>query len=148
MVPDPAPIVEASVSLPDGVHDRKNALYTKKVTNAVLGSPVAQSVKKTSKSKGEINVDAVLETPRRSNRLANKPKSDLNMEQQATILLMKKCGTYDEDDLVAPEKGEQLGQKFVEPLDEELVENLRETFGLPKVGEAGCLAAIAVNAEA
>lgn len=61
---------------------------------------------------------------------------------------MKKYGTLEEDEHLMPEKGEQFIEMFIVPLKEEVVDNLRDTFGLPKVGGAECLAALAVNAEA
>ena len=66
------------------------------------------------------------ETKRRGTRLANRSKSTLTMEQQATALLMKKCGILvaqkirkcgilGEDESLVPEV-DKFREEFVDPL--------------------------------
>lgn len=99
------------------------------------------------KGKGKENLDSsnneVTDSKRRSGRLANKPKSNLTMEQQATQLLMKKCGTLE---------GEQAGieefaHEFIAPIQNVTVKGYRGLFGLPEAGEADILHEVAVEAD-
>lgn len=83
---------------------------------------------------------------RRRTRLASKPKSALNMEQQATTLLMKKCGLLQEKEALNQAKEEEFRAKFVQPMEDNMVTNYRDTFGLQVVEGTDCLGAMAIHA--
>jgi len=70
------------------------------------------------------------------------------MEQQATALLMKKCGTLNEDGVPDQTTMAQFTTQFVAPLVDDTVSNYREVFGLPEEGGVNTFAALAINAEA
>ena len=68
------------------LQDSTNLPYTRKLARSLLNTPLPK------KASVESAASAQQDTKRRSTRLANKLKSDLTVEQQATALLMKKCG--------------------------------------------------------
>lgn len=90
----------------------------------------------------------VKESKRRSTRLANRPKSDLNMEQLATALLMKKCGILEEDKQPDQQTEERFRSQFVAPLIPEKVGSYREAFGLSEAGGVDCLGVLSIHADA
>ena len=122
-----------------------NLPYTKKIASAVLATPV---VKRDADDSQLQTTQPTRESKRRSTRLANKPKSDLTLEQQATILLMKKCGTFEGQNDKEPPTVEKITDQFVGPLKEDTVSEYRVLFGLPEEGDADSYGAIAIHAEA
>ena len=115
-------------------------LYTKAIPTALLVTPV--------KKAGGSMVEIGSQTKRKSTRLASKPRSGLTMEQQATALLLKKCGAA--DDAAGPAHVAQttLATKFVAPIVKDTVSNYRDLFGLPEGDGADKFAAITIDAEA
>ena len=80
----------------------------------------------------------------KSERIASRPKSNLTMQEQATRLLMKKCGIVDTNKNLEQGQQEKFRQQFVEPMKEMTVQGLRETFWL-NGNEADPLDAIALE---
>lgn len=82
----------------------------------------------------------------KNERLANKPKTVLSMQEQATQLLMNKCGIL--DDKKKPGEADRLNfsVQFTEPLIDKTVEGFRETFGLNEL-QGGPFAALACEAD-
>lgn len=95
---------------------------TKKMVNSILATPVRKERNATVETSNQ------KDSKRRSTRLANKPKSDLTMEQQATKI--------------------EFRNQFVAPLVDDTVTNYREVFGLLEEGGVDTLAALVINAEA
>ncbi|RLN38860.1 hypothetical protein C2845_PM01G27360 [Panicum miliaceum] len=116
--------------------------FTKKLAKPILDTPPAKKVC------SDKQVSAPQDSKRRSTRLANKPKSDLTAEQQATALLMKKCGALGETSKQGSATVEEFTKQFVGPLQDDTVSGCRELFGLPDEEGADPLSAIAIHAEA
>ncbi|RLN23877.1 hypothetical protein C2845_PM07G31260 [Panicum miliaceum] len=95
----------------------------------------------------ETQSEAEAKGKRKSTRLANKPKSNLTMEEQATWLLMKKCGTLDDIGPVSSEEKSRFREEFVEPLAPASVSGYRGMFGLDATDGSNPLSALAVEAE-
>lgn len=116
--------------------------YTKKVVKPILGTPASKNAGPASEISNQ------KDSKRRSTRIASKPKSDLTMEQQATALLMRKCGVLAEG--ATPDKATEAAfqTRFVEPMVTDTISSYRETFGLPEEGGVDALAALVINAEA
>ena len=129
---------QGDVVYTDGDEQQGKLIYTKKIRKSLLETLV-QKVKETLES---------TQKERRSTRLASKPKSALNMEQQATTLLMKKCGLLQEKEALNQAKEEEFRAKFVQPMEDNMVTNYRDTFGLQVVEGTDCLGAMAIHAEA
>lgn len=83
---------------------------------------------------------------RKSERIASRPKSNLTMQEQATRLLMKKCGIVDTNKNLEEGQQEKFRLQFVEPMKEMTVQGLRETFRL-NGNEADPLDAIALEGD-
>ena len=118
---------------------------TKHLNSAILNSPA--TVNSARRTKGKENIGSsykeITDSKRRSERLANKPKCNLTMEEQATKLLMKKIGTLD-----AQQDGiDKFAQEFTRPIQTETVKGYRELFDLPEVGEPDILNEVALEAE-
>lgn len=108
--------------------------------------PASQPLRNKCKGKENVEKAGPTDSHRKSSRLANKPKSNLTMAEQATQLLMKKCGVL-VDDKVADEKDNgKFRTKFVVPMEAAVVNGLRDTFGLDGEGN-GPLSAVAIDAE-
>ena len=71
------------------LRDSTNLLFTKKLDMPLMHTPPPN------KPSRDIAASGQTQAKRRSTRLASRPKSDLTMEQQATALLMRKCGVGD-----------------------------------------------------
>ena len=123
------------------LRDSTNLPYTKKLRRPILSTPPAKKAL-------EINpVSAQQDTKRRSRRLANKPKSDLTMEVQATALLMKKCGATEGGQHQHTTMVEEFTETFVEPLVDDTVSGYREMFGLQNDEGADPFGTIAIHAD-
>ena len=117
-------------------------LYTKKVAKSILITPVLKKRNTAAEMSGLKN------SKRRSTRLANRPKSDLTMEQQATALLMKKCGTLNEDGVPDQTTMAQFTTQFVAPLVDDTVQTTGKCLGCRRKEGSNTFAALAINAEA
>jgi hypothetical protein len=114
-------------------------IFTKKLNQSVLVTPAP-------KEKEAIVTSEQKE--RRSICLANEPKTALNMEQQATALLMKKCGILKETEAPDQGKEEAFRKQFVDPIQDDTVTSYREAFGLQPAGGTDSFSAIVLHAEA
>ena len=120
-------------------------IYSKKIAGALLTPPCARGFRP------DLNESTAKEQPqtkRKSIRIANKPKIDLTMEQQATVLLMKKCGLVDDGDPMVKDKIAKFPEQFAGKLKEDAVGGYRDLFGLDNVGSADALSALAIHADA
>jgi hypothetical protein len=123
------------------------APFTKQLQKAILTSPA--TVKPARKPKGKENLGSntkeMTDSKRRSVRLANKPKSNLTMEEQATQLLMKKSGTLEAD----CDGGtiDKFAHQFTEPMKNVDVKDYRVLFDFPEVGETDPLHEEVLEAE-
>jgi hypothetical protein len=70
------------------------------------------------------------------------------MEQQATALLMKKCGLLEEKEVMEPAKEEKFRTQFVAPMQDDSATNYRDMFGLQIVEGTDSLSAIGIHADA
>lgn len=77
--------------------------------------------------------------------MANKPKTDLTMEQQATTILMKKCGIIEGSQPTAADEG-KFRERFVDPMKDEAVDNIREYLGMQE-GGSDTFSAVAIHAD-
>ena len=119
------------------VNSGEEMIFTKKLNQSVLVTPAP-------KEEGTVTS----EQKERSIRLANKPKSALNMEQQAAALLMKKCGLLKETEALDQGKEEEFRNQFVDPIQEGTVTSYWEAFGLQPAGGTDSFSAIVLHAEA
>jgi hypothetical protein len=124
---------------------------TKEVPKALLPCPSVNNVNISAKaaknkSKGKENVESgkagLIDSQRKSIRLANKPKTNLTMAEQATQLVMKKCGVLEAGKVAAEEDHGRFRTQFVEPTKTDTVGDLSETFGISNIGEASPLGAM------
>lgn len=115
--------------------------FTRKIAKPVLGTPPAKP------TADKEPVSTQLDSKRKSKRLACKPKSDLTIEQQATALLMKKCGILSESERKRAATIEEFTEQFIGHMENDMVTGYRDLFGLPKEGGADPLGAIAIHAE-
>ena len=98
------------------------------IKRPVLQTPVAK-LRATSAAKKRMdtlipqkeNLGSTTRSERRSSRLANKPRSNLSVEEQATALLIKKCGLA--ETITTPTAADQnkLHTQFVGPLEANVV---------------------------
>jgi hypothetical protein len=123
-----------------GSQVHKPPLLAKLIPQALLTTPSAAKPSQKGKENVPGATPSVQESSRRSARLASKSKSDLTMEEQATLLLMKKCGTLGSGE-------EAFVASFVDPLSQGTVKDLRETFDLDEPG-SDRLGAVALEAVA
>lgn len=93
------------------------------------------------------NTTSAADSKRSSKRLASRPKCNLTMEEQATQLLMKKCGTLAIDMEVTVAAKEKFITQFTEPLLDPTVGGFRDCFGLPEDGDTDVLSAVALEAD-
>jgi len=121
-----------------GLGGEEELLYTKKVTKCLLQTPATKAKE----------VESSMQKGRRSTRLANKPKSALSKEQQATALLMRKCGLLEEKEVMDSTKEAKFRTQFVEPMLGETETKYRDMFGLQNVEGTDGLNAIAIHADA
>lgn len=75
-----------------------NTPLTKRIPMAVLSTPLTENVVKKGRGKENAgyNPKRIMKIQRKSSRIASRPKTDLTMEEQATMLLMKKYGTLEQ----------------------------------------------------
>ncbi|KAG2624172.1 hypothetical protein PVAP13_3KG109800 [Panicum virgatum] len=85
---------------------------------------------------------------RRSKRLANRPPSNLTVEQQATALLVRKSGILGPTKMPTAAEQNRFHTQFVENLEGEVVHGMRDMFGLPEGGVADSLSPLLIDAEA
>ncbi|CAL5049708.1 unnamed protein product [Urochloa decumbens] len=111
------------------------------LTNPVL-RPRAAHMKKANADGAHSEVKAQRRTP----RIVPKGASDLSLDDQATVLLMKTSGVISDEETVDAVAQEKFGTQFAEPLTENVVGDMRVTFGIQK--EADLLGALAIDAEA
>jgi hypothetical protein len=117
-------------------------MYTKKIHGALLCTPAKQVTAKTSGKGG-----TSLQASRRSTRLANRPASDLTMEEQATALLIKRSSFLDCKQMASPNCAEVFCSKFADPMPDDTVGGYREFFGIDNVSGTDSLSAVAVHAD-
>jgi len=117
-------------------------MFTKPVDNPILATPKLLE--------RDIDQDSttIQQTKRRSTRLAKRPNSDLPVEQQATALLMKKCGLLQHNQKPSQAAREQFQTQFVNPMVDETIRSYRETFDLPMEEGTDSLSALVIHAEA
>lgn len=118
-----------------------------KVEPPLLTTPYLKTVLGKTRTK-KANTEANSEPQRKSTRIANKPKTNLSMEAQATQLLMKKSGMWDEDPVPSHAAQEKFTHQFVSPLKNVAVKGFCENFGIGGADGADPLSAIAIEAEA
>ena len=126
------------------------------IKKSILHTPVSKaksaSARKPVQHKSEDNSKTLpaseMKAERRSKRLANKPSSNLSVEQQATALLFKKCGIIEATRMPTAAEQGRFHTQFVEHLDGEVVLGMRNTFGLPEGGAADSLSPLLIDAEA
>ena len=70
------------------------------------------------------------------------------MEQQATALLMKKCGIFEGQNSNEAPSVQKLSEQFMGTLREDTFTEYREMFGLPAEDGTDYLGAIAIHADA
>lgn len=83
---------------------------------------------------------------RRSKRLASKPPSNLSLEEQATALLIRKCGISGPSTMPSAAEPNRFHTRFVEHMEGEVVQGIREVFGLPEDGVANSLSPLLIDA--
>ena len=120
-------------------------LYAKKLALPILSEP-QKSKPAVSVKVNSVKTQSV--SKRKSERVANRAPSGLTMEQQATLLLMKKHGEVTVDDKHALEQITKFPEKFTGPLDDDDVGSYRELFGLANVERPDSISALAIHAEA
>ena len=120
----------------------RNGLFIAKLPESLLATPIV------TKNSNNSDSDTIPASVRRSTRIANRTKSDLTMEQQATVLLMRKCGVLQQDQQPDQEAKEHFSGQFSEPMVPDTVINYREVFGLPLDEGTDSLSALAIHAEA
>ncbi|RLN32966.1 hypothetical protein C2845_PM03G26320 [Panicum miliaceum] len=120
-------------------------IYAKKVPKAILPAPCVKAVRATATTTKE-NGPPV--STRKSERVASRPKKDLTMEQQATLLLTKKCGELEEENRTVAEKIATFPERLTGPLDDDTVGGYRDLFGLKSEGCADAISALAIHADA
>lgn len=134
-------------SLQSGVaqKNQKKTVFTKQLQPPVLLLSDAYPKAKTATTDRALkpsNLNSRTPSSRKSARIASKGKNDMTMEEQATALLMKKCGLLQENKLPDSPTRTKFSTQFTEPIEQETVGNLREAFGL-----ADDLGTIALHAE-
>lgn len=125
------------------------------IKRPVLQTPVAK-LRATSAAKKRMdtlipqkeNLGSTTRSERRSSRLANKPRSNLSVEEQATALLIKKCGLAENITTPTVANQNKLHTQFVGPLEANVVGGLRDMFGLSEEGAPDKLGALLIDAEA
>ena len=98
------------------------------IKRTVLQTPVAK-LRATSAAKKRMdtlipqkeNLGSTTRSERRSSRLANKPRSNLSVEEQATALLIKKCGLAENITTLTATDQNKLHTQFVGPLEANVV---------------------------
>ncbi|OEL21879.1 hypothetical protein BAE44_0017102 [Dichanthelium oligosanthes] len=133
---------------PQGI--RLGTPLTKPIPKAILSTPTLQKTtrKVRGKENTETNKNGETEKKRKSDRIANRPKSDLTMEEQATQLLMKKCGTLEIGKKAQEEDHDNFREQFAEPLKGDAVFGFRDMFGLTDLPAGEALSALALEADA
>ena len=99
------------------------------------------------KENAPANINSATNSKRRSERLANKPKTGLTIEEQATQLLIKKSGVLDMEMESTQTAKEKFITQFTAPLMNPTVGGFRDCFGLPEAGDSDALNAVAIDAE-
>lgn len=70
------------------------------------------------------------ESKRKSERIANKPKTDLSMQEQAAQSLMKKCGILNPKKVADEANHHRFRTQLLDPLQDSAVDGFRDAFGL------------------
>lgn len=96
----------------------------------------------------EKQVASEVKSERRSSRLANKPSSGLSVEEQATALLIKKCGITVSSKSPSVAEQNKFHTTFVGPMEDSVVGGMREAFGLPEGGAEDSLSPLLIDAGA
>ena len=118
---------------------------------ARLVAPVRESILHTPPIRTRAKASGVAPEPkseRRSVRLASKLTSGLTVEEQATALLLKKCGVSVAASIPTTAEQIQFHQTFLGPLQHEVLGDMREAFGLPEGEAADSLGPLLIDAEA
>ena len=118
-------------------------ICTRKVQQSILATPCTAGSRPDARP-----VKDHLQAKKGSEKLLNKPKAGLTLEQQATLLLMKNSGVgggpvQSDSEIVA-----QFPEQFVDPLKDGAIGGYRDMFGLKSDGSADALSALALHAEA
>ena len=119
--------------------------YIKELPTPILNAPPATEATDSQKS---LDTPLKEHSKRKSTRLASRPKSNLTMEQQATTLLMKKCGIFEGQNSNEAPSVQKLSEQFAGTLREDTFTEYREMFGLPAEDDTDYLGAIAIHADA
>lgn len=69
------------------------------------------------------------------------------MEEHATMLLMRKCGTLERDKTVTPADHSNFREQFMGPLEKKVVTGFRETLSLIENAAEDPLGALALQGE-
>ena len=128
----------------DAVASQKLPAYTKKLQGGLLATPIKQAETASARKKA----GTLVQSSRKSTRLANKPASGLTMEEQATALLIKKSSFLDESQLASAQKADVFCSKFADPMPDESVTGYRVFFGIENGAGTDSLSAVAVCADA
>ena len=71
----------------------------------------------------------------------------LSLDERATVLLMKTSGVIGDNEQPSDLSHAQFGNKFVTHLQDDLLGDMRVTFGMPMDGEADSFSALLCDAE-
>jgi hypothetical protein len=114
---------------------------------ALLGNPLPVRHKPSSKKVSCSEPGLALKTDRKKGHGAMLGRAAQPVEEQANVLLLKAAGVIGEEGRISGKAEEAFGEKFVAPMQPELLAGMREVLGIP-VGEAtGGLEALMIEVE-
>lgn len=119
---------------------------TSRILAPVLEPLLPTPAKKKATRKKDVSASAQPLSQRHSIRLANKPKTNLTMEEQATALLMKKSGVLFEGPKPDEAAKAEFGEQFITSLQDGPIDDYNDLFGLDDSG--GVTAPLAVTGAA
>lgn len=81
-------------------------------------------------------------TDRKRNNKSTPKVAPLSLDDQATVLLLKTCGAEGHGDHPVAAARQLLGEHFVAPLQMNLVDEVKEAFGMQGAGGADVFSAL------
>ncbi|CAN6273964.1 unnamed protein product [Urochloa humidicola] len=102
---------------------------------SLLCNPMLRS--KSQSTKKQTQVECAVEKKKSSKSVAR--NSNMSIDEQATVILMKATGVIDETAKLTEEAQQKFGEQFVDPLQDEPVCDIRIALGIPGKGHADVL---------
>jgi hypothetical protein len=119
---------------------RSMAKFVAPLKKALLCNPKVVQTKRC--TNGDAACVGLVDKKKGAKGLARQPGAGCPLEVQATALVLKSCGVLAAGKQPSEQAEEQLGERLTAPMQEDLVHDIREAFGIKIIGGTDVLGAL------